>query len=385
MRVLRPILQYLKETDKLYWLLMITISSYSLLLLKTVPSPADKKLSYFAVQLIAIALGYFGAILFSLIDYHELTSYWYIIAGFCIFLIIYTQIFGTSVVSSGGINAKAWIKLPGGMTFQPSELVKIGFILTFAKHVSVLEERGLLKSFVNVALLALHAGIPVILVHFQGDDGSAIIFFCMFLVMAFGAGIQLRYFAAVFAGLAIGFPVAWKTGILAPYQKERLTTFLHPEDSLKYGGWQQVQGQLSIGSGGLWGRGLFNSNTRVAKSSVPVQQSDFIFSVAGELLGFVGCALIIVLLALLLLRTLRTARRAGDMMGSTICLGFFGMIMAQTLFNLGMCLNLLPVMGVTLPFFSAGGSSASCLYFGFGLVLNVYMHKLAPDKVNLRL
>lgn len=384
MRVFRPIFSYIRQTDKLYWLLMLTISSYSLLLLKNVPNSSSGR-SYFIVQLTAIVIGYFGAILFSLVDYHELTNYWYIIAGFCLFLIIYTQIFGIAVVSSGGINAKAWIKLPGGMTFQPSELVKIGFMLTFAKHISALEERDLLKSFPQVVLLALHAGIPIVLVHFQGDDGGAIIFFCMFLAMSFAAGIQLRYFAAVIAALAIGFPVAWKTGILAPYQKERLTTFLHPEDSLQYGGWQQVQGQLSIGSGGLFGRGLFSPNTRVAKGSVPVQQSDFVFSVAGELLGFVGGIAIFALLFLFLLKTLRIARKSSDSMGSTICMGFFGMIMAQTLFNLGMCLNLLPVMGVTLPFFSAGGSSAACLYFGFGLVLNVYMHKLAPDKVKLRL
>lgn len=383
MRVLRPIFDYLKQTDKLYWLLMLAISSYSLLLLKTVPNSSTGR-SYFLVQLIAILIGYVGAILFSLVDYHEMTAYWYIIAGFCLFLIVYTQIFGIAVVSSGGVNAKAWIKLPGG-TFQPSELVKIGFMLTFAKHISVLEERGLLKSFPNVMLLALHAGIPIILVHFQGDDGSAIIFFCMFLAMAFAAGIQLRYFAAVIVGLAVAFPLAWNF-LLKDYQKARFTIFRHPETDPLKTGLQQLQGQLSIGSGGLLGRGLFNPNTRVAKgTAVPVQEKDFIFTVAAEQLGFIGGIAIFVLLFLFLLKTLRIARKSGDIMGSTICMGFFGMIMAQTLFNLGMCLNLLPVMGVTLPFFSAGGSSAACLYFGFGLVQNVSMHKLAPDKVKLRL
>ncbi|HEX2985741.1 MAG TPA: FtsW/RodA/SpoVE family cell cycle protein [Caproiciproducens sp.] len=381
MRVLRPIFEYIKRTDKLYWLLMFSISAYSLLLLKTVPTPPEKGKTYFFVQLMAVIIGYCGAILFTLIDYHEISNYWYIVAGFCFFLIVYTQIFGIAVVSSGGINAKAWIKLPG-TTFQPSELVKIGFILTFSKHVSALKEKGLLKSFPQIALLACHAFIPVILVHLQGDDGSAIIFFCMFLAMAFGAGVQLRYFGAVAVGLAVAFPIAWKY-VLQDYQRDRFSIFRHPEDDPLGKGLQQIQGRLSIGSGGFWGRGLFKS-PRVNKGLVPVQQSDFIFSVAGEQLGFIGCTLIILLLFLLLMRTLHIARKSGDSMGSVICFGFFGMIAAQALFNLGMCLNLLPVMGVTLPFFSAGGSSASCLYLGFGLVLNVQMHKFAPDKVSLR-
>lgn len=383
MRALRSFLDYLKRTDKLYWLLMITISAYSLLLLKTVPNPAGKTMGFFTTQLIAIIVGYIGAILFTLIDYREIANYWYVIAGFCLFLIIYTQLFGIAVVSSGGINAKAWIKLPGGMTFQPSELVKIGFILTFSKHIQALKERDLIHSLPHVLLLACHAAVPIILVHFQGDDGAAVIFFCMFIAMSFGAGVQLRYFAAVFASLAVGFPLAWNY-VLEDYQKDRFSIFRHPETDPLGKGYQQLQGRLSIGSGGLWGRGLFTS-PRVNSSVVSVQQSDFIFSVAGEQLGFIGCTLIMLLLLLLLFRTLRIAKKSSDSMGSSICFGFFGMIAAQALFNLGMCLNLLPVMGVTLPFFSSGGSSASCLYLGFGLVLNVYMHRMNSDKVTVTL
>ncbi len=381
MHVLNSIADFLKRTDKLLWTIMLLISTYSLLLLKTIP--IDKGRSYFIVQLVAIILGYIGAILFSLVDYREITTYWYIIAGFCLFLIIYTQIFGMAVTNTGGINAKAWISLPGGITFQPSELVKIGFILTFSKHLSELKKRNLLTSFSQIILLALHAMIPIVLVHFQGDDGTAVIFFCMFISMAFGAGVQLRYFGALFAALAVAFPIAWKY-ILEDYQKDRFTIFRHPETDRLGKGLQQIQGRLSIGSGELYGRGLFKS-PRVNRALVPVQQSDFIFSVAGEQLGFIGCTLIILLLVLLLFRTLYIARNSTDSLGSTICFGFFGMIAAQAIFNLGMCLNLLPVMGVTLPFFSAGGSSAACLYLGFGLVLNVQMHKMNMDKVKIRI
>jgi len=384
MHALKSITNYVKQTDKLYWLLMFTISGYSLLLMKTIPIPAGRTRGYFFTMLVAVVGGFIGAVLFSLIDYREISNYWYVIAGFCLFLIIYTQFFGSAVVNSGGINAKAWISLPGGLTFQPSELVKIGFMLTFSKHLSALEERGLLKSMPHVLLLAFHALVPVALVHFQGDDGAAVIFFCMFLSMAFGAGVQLRYFVVLLLSMGIMFPLAWKY-VLKDYQKERfLVTYRldsDPNAALQYG-YQQVQGRLSIGSGGLWGRGLFQS-PRVNNEAVPVQQSDFIFSVAGEQLGFIGCTLILLLLLCYLIHTLHIAKKSTDLLGSSICMGFFGMITAQAIFNLGMCLDLLPVMGVTLPFFSYGGSSAICLYFGFGLVLNVYMHRMNTDKVVL--
>lgn len=264
MRVMKPIINYFKQTDKLYWLIMLSISAYSLLLLKPIP-PSSSGRSYFTVQLIAIVIGYCGAIFLTLIDYREIANYWYLVAGFCLFLIVYTHIFGVAVTSSGGINAKAWIKLPGG-TFQPSELVKIGFMITFSKHLSELKKRELLESFPQVILLACHAMVPILLVHFQGDDGTAVIFFCMFLSMTFGAGVQLRYFAAVFAAIAIGFPIAWQY-ILKDYQKMRLTSFLHPENDPLKDGYQQYRGMLSIGSGQFWGRGLFNSDTRVSKKS----------------------------------------------------------------------------------------------------------------------
>lgn len=384
MRVLKSFVNYFKQTEKIYWSLMMIISAFSLLLLKTVPTDSGRK-SYFVTMLIAIMLGYFGAVIVTFIDYHDIAVFWYIVAGFCLFLIVYTLKFGLAVTNTGGVDARAWISL-GGTSFQPSELVKIGFMVTFAKHLSALKERDLLRSPVHVVLLACHALIPVVLVHLQGDDGAGIIFFCMFLAMAFGAGVQLRYFLILFAAIGAAIPLAWKY-VLADYQKQRMLVTYHLDDNydavMNYG-WQQYQARTSIGSGGIWGRGLFHS-PRVNSKIVPVQEADLIFSAAGEQLGFIGCCLIILLLLLLLWRTLHIARKSPDLLGSSICMGFFGMIAAQMIFNLGMCLDLLPVMGVTLPFFSAGGSSAACLYFGFGLVENVYMHRTNTDRVTLRL
>lgn len=379
MRALRSIGHYVKTTEKIYWLIAMFISAYSLVLLKTLPAN-----NFFMTMLVAILIGYAGAVIITLIDYHDLAAIWYIIAGLCAFLMLYTLKFGEAVTNSGGVNAKAWIYL-GKTSFQPSELVKIGFMVTFAKHLSVLQDRGLLKSPLHIMLLAVHALIPIGLTHLQGDDGAGIIFFCMFLAMAFGSGIQLRYFFALFAVIGAAIPFAWKF-VLADYQKQRMLAAYQldtTDDSLKAVVWQQNQARTSIGSGGLWGRGLFNA-PRVRDGMVPEKESDMIFSTAGEELGFIGCCLIILLLLFLLWRTLRIARKSPDLLGRSICMGFFGMIAAQVIFNIGMCVDLLPVMGVTLPFFSAGGSSAACLYFGLGLVQNVHMHPLSLTKVSVR-
>ncbi len=380
MGALKSIGNYLKKTEKIYWLIALCISAYSLLLMKTLPVR-----SYFMTMLVAVAIGYAGAIIITLIDYHDLASIWYIIALLCVFLMLYTLKFGKAVTNSGGVNAKAWIYL-GSTSFQPSELVKIGFMVTFAKHLSVLQERELLKSPLHIVLLAIHALIPIGLTQLQGDTGAGIIFFCMFLAMAFGAGIQFRYFFALFAVIGAAFPLMWKY-IMPDYQKMRMLAAYQldtTDDSLKDAIWQQQQARTSIGSGGLRGRGLFHA-PRVASKIVPEYDSDMIFSTAGEELGFLGCCLIILLLLFLLWRTLRIARKSPDLLGSSICMGFFGMIAAQMIFNIGMCVDLLPVMGVTLPFFSKGGSSAACIYFGIGLVENVHMHPVNPTKVSIRL
>ncbi len=366
---------YFKQTDLIFWIISILISIFSLLLLLSVSRTSN--FNYFKTQLIAILIGYISAFIITKSDYRIIAKHYIIISTVCILLIFCTLIFGSAITGNSGIDAKAWIKLPGGISFQPSELAKIGFILTFSKHLSVLKERNELKSFFNVTLLGVHALIPILLTHLQGDDGAAIIFFFIFLFMSFGAGIQLRYFFAVFAGIVLLIPILWNY-VFAEYQKQRILNQINPEADPLNSGFQQIQGKISIGSGKIWGEGLFNGS-RVGNNSVPIQESDFIFSAAGEELGFIGCLLIIVLLIFMLFRILKIASLSSDVLGTYICFGFFGLIASQAIFNLGMCLSILPVMGVTLPFFSAGGSSSACLYLGVGLVQSVFMQRYDND------
>lgn len=380
-RIFLAVSSFFRRTDKLLWLLMLTISTFSLILLKSVSRAMNT--DYFKTQLVVTVAGLLAALVLSFIDYESIASFWYLIAGFSVFIMLYTMFFGISVQGSEGVNARAWISL-AGRTFQTSELVKICFMLTYAKHISVLRVQNKINHPLHVVLLALHAAVPVLLCHVQGDDGAAIVFFFMFLCMSLGGGVQLRYFILLGALVAVSVPVLWKF-VLSEYQIKRFTSVYNLDDpSIQLNeGYQQVQGRISIGSGQLTGKGLFNG-PRVETNLVTFQHSDFIFSVAGEELGFIGCTAIIVLLLVYLLRVLYIASKARDDLGRCMCFGFFGLIALQSVSNIGMCLALLPVMGVTLPFFSAGGSSAVCLYLGFGLIQSVYMHRPDANVPHLR-
>ncbi|NBK77984.1 rod shape-determining protein RodA [bacterium D16-76] len=378
---LKGIWGYLKRADILLWLLLAAISIYSLLLLRSVSIATGT--NYFRTQLMAIGLGVAAAVVVSLIDYAEVANFWLLISLASVFLMIYTFFFGIRVQGSGGVDARAWINL-AGRTFQTSELVKIAFMVTFAKHLDAVKRRGRLDEPLQVVLLGCHALVPVLLCQLQKDTGAAVVFFFMFLAMSLGAGVQLRYFVILFVVILVAFPIAWEF-LLPDYQKSRFTAVFNLEDPTVQmeGGYQQYQGRISIGSGKLHGQGLFQG-TRVASNVVTFQQSDYIFSVAGEELGFVGCSLILLLLFLFMAKVLHVASMARDDLGKYMCFGFFGMIALQSVVNIGMCLALLPVMGVTLPFFSAGGSSAACLYLGFGLVQSVHMRRKESDGLRLR-
>ncbi len=380
-RGFKRLFNYIKKADIILWILLAAISVYSLLLLRSVDSATGS--SYFNTQVFAIALGIVGAVVISLMDYGELANFWYLLAGFSIFLMIYTALFGEQVQGSGGVDARAWITI-GGRTFQSSELVKIAFMLTYSKHLDTLRKRDLINQPLHVVLLGCHALVPIMLCQMQGDTGAGMAFFAMFIVMSLAAGVKLRYFAILGIVVLISLPLLWKF-VMADYQKLRFVALFNLDDPTVQmeDGYQQYQGRISIGSGKLTGQGLFNGS-RVASNSVPFQQSDYIFSVAGEELGFIGCSLLILLLFLFMVKVVHVAHSSRDDLGKFICFGYFGIIALQSISNIGMCLALLPAMGVTLPFFSAGGSSAACMYFGFGLIQSVYMRRKESDGLRLK-
>ena len=376
--VLTAVSGYLRRADKTFWLLAAIASVYGLLLIMS--QQRSSGVDFFGTQLAAVCLGYVAAVIISLVDYHCIARLWWLIGGFALALTMSVFFIGIQITGTDDVG---WIRLPGGLTFQPSELTKVCFIVTFSKHISLLVEKDRLKSFPGFISLLLHALLPVGLIHLQGDDGAALVFALMFIVMSFAAGVQLRYFVILGLTIAAAVPLLWFR-IFNDDQKNRLTALFGADDAaLKTYGWQQYQGKVSIASGGIYGKGLFEG-PRVEAEVVPYQENDFIFTVAGEELGLIGCSAIILLFALILLRTLRNASHAADPLGHSLCIGFFALVLIQSTINLGMTLDLLPVIGVTLPFLSSGGTSAVCICLGAGLVQSVHMHPDAPISCRIR-
>ena len=373
--MLKLIYNSMKYCDKILWLIIILISSYSLLLVKSI---SRENFNYFTVQFLSVIIGIICACFLQVLNYKILVKFSKIIGIISVFLILCTLFLGIKIEGSMGVNARAWLALPGGITFQPSELVKIGFIITFSYHVSEIKKNNNFKKFKDIIYLGIHALVPVVLTHLQGDDGAAIIFFCIALVILFLSGLPIKYFVLLVFLLILVVPVLWKF-VLVDYQKKRILTQFNPESDPLNMGYQQIQSMLSIGSGGVLGQGIFNG-PRVANNVVPVQESDFIFSVAGEELGFIGCALILLLILILIFRISYISKISQEITGTYICFGFIGLISMQSIFNLGMCLSLLPVMGVTLPFMSVGGSSVVCLFLGIGIIQNIYINRNQIQK-----
>lgn len=367
-KILHSIKYYIKATDKLLIFLCLLASAYGLLLIYSA-SHMDG-LHQTVVQGGAILLGLVFAIIVSNIDYEWLSKLWPVIAGVSVALMIYTVLFG---VGPEGSDNKAWILLPGGLSLQPSELLKIAFIITFSRHLTKVGDD--LNRFWNVMLLCLHAAVPLVLVLLTSDDGSATVFIAIFLCMIIAAGLWLRYILLGGALVGIVAPLIWFF-YFDDYQRNRFLVVFDPD---KYDpGWQglfyqQGQGQIAIGAGQLTGSGYLNG-VRTQGGFVPKNYNDFILTVAGEELGFVGVLLVFAVLLAIFIRILYVGHRSNFNMGKLICVGIFAMLAFQSIINIGMCLCILPVIGVTLPFFSAGGSSMVTLYLSIGLAMSIYIH-----------
>ncbi len=370
---------FLRRTDVLYWVLTLTASVYGCVLIAS--QQRSGEVNFLRTQILAIAIGYFAALIIANIDYRFIAKCWWVFAGIALALTVAVFFIGIQITGTDDVG---WIRLPGGITFQPSELTKMCFIITFSVHLSALEEHERLRSFLGVLSLVIHAAIPVMLIHLQGDDGAALVFGCMFLIMSFAAGVQLRYFIAFIICAAAAVPFIWSRMMNSDQQNRLAVLFSNDDEMLQTYGWQQYQGKVSIASGGMVGKGLF-SGPRVEREMVPYQENDFIFTVAGEELGFIGCAAILLLFFLLLFITMINAILATDPLGRNMCIGFFALLATQITINLGMVLGLLPVVGITLPFFSSGGSSAACLYIGVGLVESVHMHRAGKNERHMKI
>ena len=313
------------------------------------------------MQTAMTVLGVGMVILLSAIDYEKIVETYSAPAYFAaVGLLFITLVFGFSIGSN-----RSWIEIPfTGISVQPSEFVKTVYIMTFAKHLSTVKDT--INKPKTLLALAAHAGIIIGLVLLSGDLGVALVYMGITAVMLFCAGLDLRYFLAVILLVAFAFPFIWT--FLETYQQQRILIGFNPDLDPSGYGKQPILGRKAIINGGFFGKGLFGG---YYFHSLPVAESDFMFATLAEKFGFVGGFLTIALLFLMVVRILMIARNARKDYGKLICVGVAAMIVLQSFINLGMCLVLLPVIGVTLPFVSAGGSSVLATYIVVGMVHSV--------------
>ena len=357
-----------KETDKLFLLLCLCLSAVGTVMVSSATHrTADGALLSrdAKVMVLALALGIAACLVISFVDYDLILKLWPVIAAGSLFLMLLLIPFGEA--PSGREDARSWLRITSSLYLQPSEILKIGFIITFSKHLSLLKND--LSSVKNVFFLCVHAMIPIALVVYTGDMGSALIFMLMFVGMMFIAGVHWAYFPLGIAAVAAALPLVWYK-VFDNIQRNRILALIDPQ-SYPNEIYQQQQAGNAIREGGFFGTGLFKG-AYTQSGSVPESANDMIFSVICEETGLIGAFVVLLLFALLAIRIIYVGKRANNYAASMICYGVMFMIIAQVAINIGMCLKLLPVIGITLPFISAGGSSVVSLYLAVGLVLSVY-------------
>lgn len=360
------IYNYIKNTDKILYALCVSCAGLSIsLLIGMYLSGFFPQTRLIQTQLVAMILGIICAVILSKFNYHTIASLWKLHVPFAYFLVILTFFMG---VGREGIDDQAWLPIPFiGGTIQPSEFLKISFIVVFALHLSKVQQN--INNPKNLIGLILHGLIPISLVMLQGDDGTAIVFAFIFAAMIFVAGLDWKYVVTAVVGGILMLPAIWFWA-LDDDKRMRVMVLFNPELDPQGVGWQQITGKVALGSGKVWGTGIFSGKHQY----VPEVYNDFIFVFIGEALGFVGCMLVVVLLLSICFKALLTAQMANDYLGRYICIGVFAMFSFQIVANLGMCLGFMPVIGLTLPFFSSGGTSMLANFLAMGLLLSVYMH-----------
>jgi rod shape determining protein RodA len=319
-------------------------------------------------QLMWIGLGIAGMFLISQIDYHTLLDqapglYIFGIATLLIVLAIGHTRFG----------AKRWVPLFGGVNLQVSELVKLIIIIVLARYFSeVRTDRLTLADLLKVGFLTL---VPVALILKQPDLGTAMVLIPVALAGAFLVGIEWKHVAVGVLLIGLMIPIGWNMRHhLKPYQQQRIETFLHPEEDQRGAGYQILQSEIAVGSGGFWGKG-FGKGSQNQLGFVPVRYSDFILAALAEEMGFIGVCVVLLLYLGLILRLVDNAQKAKDKAGMYVVMGVTAILGFHVLVNASMVIGYVPVTGIPLPLMSYGGSATAFVFLALGLVMNVRMRR----------
>lgn len=349
-------------------LLAVTAASiFGIFIINSAARELPGSMRYVTVQSAAFVIGLAAAVFLTCIDYSFLYSMRHIAMGTGAALLVLVLILGFGREDTG---TQGWINI-GFVNIQPAEIAKVCFLVSLASHISKIHED--INSLLNIGLLLLHLAVPVGLILLQPDTGTAMVFIFMFIVMMFFAGISYKYIISATVLGVVGFFGIW-TFYFNDIQKARFFSFLDPESDPLGTGYHIIQSKIAVGSGGLFGTGYMNG-TQTQMGYLPERQTDFIFSVTCEELGFIGAVTVIALLFFIVLRIFMNARRARDTFGEMLCVGAGAMFLFHIIENIGMCINLLPITGIPLPFFSYGGSNMITSMLAIGIVCSVAMHR----------
>jgi rod shape determining protein RodA len=377
-RLLRDVFGHGSPLRRLDWVLLAAVLALSLLGTLLVYAATEPTLKaqgadphqYLTKELLNIAIGLVLMAGVSLLDYRQIRMLSpFVMVVSCLGLLAVLSPLGRVVN-----GAKSWIDLPAGFQIEPSEYAKLSIILISAMILGELANGQTRPRLRSVALTVGISGIPLLLVIAEPDLGVTMLMVALLVGMIALSGIRLRWLAAMTVVGVVGILAVIKMHLLKSYQSSRLTSFLNPNADPRGTGYSAHQAAIAIGSGGVHGQGLFHGQL-IAGGFVPEQQTDFIFTVSGEELGFIGSLVLLALLGLLLFRTLRISYRADDQFGTLVAAGIAIWFGVQSFINIGMTIGIMPVTGLPLPFVSYGGSAMFADMIAIGILQTVYRHR----------
>ncbi len=364
----------LRDLDWILLIAAVSLTMYGCMLvwsasLADMASTTDPT-SYLRKHLINIAIAFVLAGFAMRIDYRWLRAYTPVLWGVSCFTLLLPFVPGLGTRIAG---ARAWIALPGGFTFQPSEFAKLAVILMIAVLLSERRDIEDQPSSRDIMLALGAAALPMFIILVQNDTGTILILGAITISMIAIAGARTRWVVGLIGGSILAVLIAIQIGLLQQYQVQRLTSFINPSTDVGSAAYNANQARIAIGGGGLTGWGLFNGPQTQGRF-VPVNESDFVFTVAGEELGLLGAVVLIGLLGIVLWRAIVIAYRADDMFGRLLATGIVAWLTFQMFENVGMTMGIMPITGIPLPFVSAGGTSMMATWIAVGLLENVRLH-----------
>ncbi len=370
---------FCKRADMLLLALCIICSVFGIIVIRSATLTYTNPNKYIFVQTLSMFIGIAAFVVLTVVDTELIADKWLYLCIFDVLFLLILIPFGYD----GGTGNRSWLRF-FGIGVQPSEVVKVVFIVIMAKQLTYLKDYKDLNAPLSVAQMAVHFVLLFgLIVGISSDLGSALIILFVFITMVFVAGIKWYWIGAGVAATAAVIPFAW-THLLHDYQKQRILapydSSIDPRgDSIA---WQANQSKMALASGKLTGLGL-GKGTQTQSSALTGKHTDFIFAVIGEELGLIACAIVILLLTAIIIRCCVIGIRSGGTFNMLICFGVAAAIAFQTFINIGMCMGISPVIGITLPFFSYGGSSMVTLFGAMGLVSGVRFRP-KPKRFSVR-